>query len=163
MNIVRVTHLKNHTGILKLTTVFVFLFGGFILSLQVLVKPAVAQSLLPPATYYGWITPTTGFVPTAGMSVKALVNGVVCGQTTVEARSGKLAYTLQVTAENPVTPTNGCGTTTRTVVFQVGTWTMNHDRMWSNSQAWFHSLNRIKAQARSLPLDQVLFLPIVQR
>jgi hypothetical protein len=144
-----------------LLTIFSILFITFTISMMPPVHSAIAQPLLPPAVYYGWITPTVGFAPTAGMPVVALINGVSCGQTTVQPKDGRLAYTIHVLAENPVLPSNGCGAITRTVSFQVGNWTMEHSRLWSNRQAWFHSLTQVRVQASSADLEYTLYLPMI--
>lgn len=100
------------------------------------------ENFIPPATFYGWITPTGSFMPTVGMTVEAEVNGVVCGQGTVidSIEPGTLAYALQVSANNEM---GQCGLSGQTVVFQVGEWKMDHDVLWDNSQAWFHSLSDV--------------------
>lgn len=102
------------------------------------------QDMIPPATFYGWIMPTAGFTPTVGMPVVAQVNGVTCGQGTVidTVQPGTLAYTLQVSAINEM---GQCGLPGRTVVFQVGEWTMDQNVLWDNSQAWFLSLSEVAA------------------
>lgn len=100
------------------------------------------EDSVPSATFYGWTTPTVNFIPTVGMPVIAQVNGVTCGQGTVidTVQTGTLAYTLQVSAINEM---GQCGLSGRTVVFKVGEWTMDHDVLWDNSQAWFHSLSEV--------------------
>lgn len=94
----------------------------------------------PPATYYGWIMPNESFQPVVGMSVKARIGDIVCGEGTIEERNGQLAYKLQVKAENILGQANGCGTSQRQITFEVGDWVMQAQPNWDNSQAWFHSL-----------------------
>jgi hypothetical protein len=96
----------------------------------------------PPASFYGWITATAGFTPTAGMSVTAEIAGADCGQTTIQpATGGRLFYSLQVSAEPIGGPPNGCGWSGRTITFHIEDWVMAHDRLWDNSQAWFLPLD----------------------
>ena len=105
------------------------------------VAPNTANNVqLPPATFYGSITPTAGFTPTVGMPVVAMIGGQVCGQTTIVELDGRLAYSLKVMAENVTGEANGCGAAERTVVFRVGDWIMDHDRIWDNGQAWHQPL-----------------------
>ncbi|MCI0395709.1 MAG: FG-GAP-like repeat-containing protein, partial [Chloroflexi bacterium] len=107
---------------------------------------------LPPATYYGWITPTAGFTPTAGMSVTATISGTLCGQGLVQSWSGGLAYRVHVRAEGPAAP--GCGADGRPVVFAVGGVTMAEEAAWDNSQAQYHPLSQLAA-ATDLAVSQV--------
>ena len=95
---------------------------------------------LPPATFYGWVTATEGFTPTVGMTVTARIDGNVCGQTTVEALDTRLAYKVQVMAENAFAESNGCGQSGREVLFEVGDHVMEGTRRWDNRRTWFHSL-----------------------
>lgn len=108
------------------------------------IEPMVGidSNYVPPATFYGWITPTASFTPTVGMDVTAEMNGVLCGQGVVTdtVQPGTLAYTLQVSGINDM---GQCGLPGRTVVFRVGEWTMDHNVTWDNSQAWFHSLHEV--------------------
>lgn len=117
---------------------------GLVLVFCTLQATVFAQAPLPPpATFYGWIIPAADFAPAAGMIVKAEINGVLCGQTSIIIVEGQLAYVLQVDAEAMQAPFNGCGTPERTVVFSVGPWRMDHDRLWSNQGASFQPLNKI--------------------
>jgi hypothetical protein len=111
---------------------------------------------LPPVTYYGWITPTESFTPTVGMVVTAYINGHVCGNSVVGEVQGKLAYHLQVLAENALGTPNGCGALGRTVQFQVGEWIMAHNHIWDNSRAWFHPLHTLFPDSHSLYLPLVI-------
>ena len=113
--------------------------------------PRQAGDQLLPATFYGWINPTSDFVPAAGMPVKAEIDGTVCGETTVVEVDGRLAYAVQVSA---VAMVEECGATGRIVEFRVGDGLLNGGRSWDNSQAWLHSLGDTGKQ---------LFLPIVVR
>ncbi|MBV7333979.1 VCBS repeat-containing protein [Chloroflexi bacterium TSY] len=93
--------------------------------------------IVPPATYYGWITPTAYFTPTVGMQVTAEMNGTVYATTTIVELEGKLAYVLMVKPEF----IHQCGTSNHQIIFRVGPWVMSHNRTWDNRQAWFHSLS----------------------
>jgi hypothetical protein len=97
----------------------------------------------PPATFYGWITSTTGFTPTVGMAVTAWIGGNLCGQTTIQQYSdGRLYYALQVMSENLVGGSNGCALERDNVVFHAGNWVMNHDHPWLDHLAWYHPLSQ---------------------
>ncbi|MBV7333981.1 hypothetical protein KFU94_38250 [Chloroflexi bacterium TSY] len=93
--------------------------------------------VVPPATYYGWITPTVGFTPTVSTPVTAEINGAVYGTTTIVELEGKLAYVLMVKHEL----IHQCGTSSHRITFRVGSQIMDHDHVWDNSQAWLHSLS----------------------
>ncbi|HSH01392.1 MAG TPA: hypothetical protein VLL52_02665, partial [Anaerolineae bacterium] len=99
-----------------------------------------ANPQLPPATFFGWVTPTATFTPTAGSVVTARVDGNVCGSGTVVAWNGRLAYRLDVLAENLWGTANGCGTLGKVVVFEVDGVVLAADRPWANDQAWYHPL-----------------------
>ncbi|HSH01634.1 MAG TPA: hypothetical protein VLL52_03885, partial [Anaerolineae bacterium] len=104
-----------------------------------------SQSLalqFPPATYFGWITPTANiFTPTIGLPVTAWIDGTLCGSTTIIPWQGRLAYNLQVDSIALFGPSNNCGQDGKTVTFQVGSWTMDHNTLWHNDHAWYHPLN----------------------
>ncbi|HSH01632.1 MAG TPA: hypothetical protein VLL52_03875, partial [Anaerolineae bacterium] len=107
-------------------------------------NPSHLQSLqLPPATYFGWITPTTSFTPTIGMPVTAWIDDTLCGSTNIIAWQGRLAYTVQVASEPLWGTPNNCGQAGKTVTFKVGEWVMTHDRPWANDHAWYHPLTDI--------------------
>ena len=102
---------------------------------------------VPPATFYGWVTPTIGiFTPTEGMQITAEINGIACGQTTIQSLNGKLAYVLPVQSES--TLGNGlsqCGATGRPIVFRVGNRVMEQVCRWDSTHAWYHPLITIPA------------------
>jgi hypothetical protein len=115
--------------------------------------PVTTQEVqMPPATYYGWVTGSEGFTPSASMEVTAWINNTQCGQTTIVPWSGKLAYKLQVAAENLTGLPNGCGASGRQLVIKIEGRTMAADRTWDNSQAWHLSLGGNAYQ---------LYLPLV--
>lgn len=109
---------------------------------QAIESPTETNTPAAPAIYYGWITPTVGFAPTATMDIFAEINGKRCGQSKVVTQGVQLAYTLRVTAESPSAPYNSCGTTALTVTFVISNWRMDHDRKWDNTKANFLSLTR---------------------
>lgn len=91
----------------------------------------------PPATYFGWVTPTTGFAPVVGMTVTALIDAMPCGQgvLTDTLGVGQLAYVVDVPAGD------GCDSAGQIVSFQVGQWSVDHDRVWSNEVAHYQPLD----------------------
>ena len=109
----------------------------------------------PPATFYGWITPTTNFNPSAGDLITATVNGEPCGEGIITPLDDQLQYKVQVRAGND------CGAPGNRVSFVVNeeemaeTFTFDTADAW-NKQAWFHSLNIPAAN-----LVHNIFLPIV--
>ncbi len=112
------------------------------------------QLQMPPATYYGWISPTEEFTPTAGMSVTAWIDDRICGQTAIQELDGQLAYVLRVNSENVTGSTNNCGDLGDRVVFKIDGRVMGSDALWDNSRAWFHSLPEPK---------RTIYLPMVTR
>jgi hypothetical protein len=103
-------------------------------------RQASAALYLPPATYYGWVIPSSGaFTPTLGTSVTAWMEDIQCGQGEVLNWAGRLAYKLQVRSENALAP-DGCGVEGRPLVFKVGEQTMAGGRAWGNRQAYFYPL-----------------------
>jgi hypothetical protein len=105
------------------------------------------SSLLPPATFFGWVTANGEFNPAAGMAVRAKIDGKLCGETVVEEFAGLLAYKLQI-GQN-----NGCDVEEGMLVFEVGDWIMNHSSMWENSHALYHPLTNISTVPVLLALE----------
>ena len=97
---------------------------------------------IPPTTFYGWVTPTNGvFTPTLGMQITAEINGTTCGQTTIEALDGKLAYSLQVMSESIVGDGfEQCGANGRLINFRVEDQLVGQSCRWDNSHAWYYPL-----------------------
>ncbi|MGB0385898.1 MAG: FG-GAP-like repeat-containing protein, partial [Ardenticatenaceae bacterium] len=109
-----------------------------------------SQLSLPPATFYGWVTPSASFTPTLGMTVMAHIDGNLCGQTTIEELDGQLAYKLQVLAETISGEPNGCGESGKNIVFEVAGSVTEDEQAWDNRQASFHPLS-VSADATSSP------------
>lgn len=108
--------------------------------------------MLPPATYYGPVSPAPGFTPGAGMTVLATVDGVTCGQASVVPWSGGLAYKVQVSATQP--DLSPCGHDGATVVFSVDGQIMAESALWDNSHANYLPLGALAAAA-DLAVEQV--------
>lgn len=111
-----------------------------------------AADVLPPATVYGWVTASPGFNPAPGDTVVASIDGVTCGQTTVQSWSGQLAYKIQVDAARTDMP--DCGRDGATVVFSVDDQIMAASAPWDNTQARFLPLSAL-ATGADLAVDQV--------
>jgi hypothetical protein len=108
----------------------------------------------PPATYYGWVEPWLYFEPQVGDAVKAWIDGNLCGTGVVvdSVNPSRLAYKIQVAAD---ANGNGCGTSNRKVVFQVGEYLLPmYSVWWNDSQAIFRPFS---------PPPVVLFYPIIFR
>jgi len=120
-----------------------------------------ADAPLAPATYYGWITPSTGFTPTVGMRVSGGIDGVLCGETTIQLLDGKLAYILQVPASNPTAASLPCGARNKEIVFRVDHWFMDHNHVWDNSDAWLQPLNLVRQN--NTTMMKAVYLPYIQR
>lgn len=109
----------------------------------------------PPATYYGWATPTAGFTPTLGMTVTAYVGAIPCGQTTLTNTIGlpsQLGFVLDVQTDAG----DGCGNLAEVVSFQVNDWRMNHSQLWDNAYARYMVLDTVLVGA-DLAVSQEAF------
>ncbi|MCB0032859.1 MAG: hypothetical protein KDE51_02475, partial [Anaerolineales bacterium] len=115
----------------------------------------VANQQFPPATYYGYLLPYEDFQPTVGMSVTAWVEGVNCGEGSVESLNGQLAYTIQIQAEDV---SGNCGAAEKAVTLQVGSWTVAQRPYWDNSQAQFLTLSTL-ATTRPVYLPMIISQP----
>jgi len=92
-----------------------------------------------PATYYGEVLASVSvptFVPTVGMSVEAVINGQVCGQTITQQQNGAIVYVIKVLADNTIAGITGCGTAGATITFFVDQTQMQPTTTWDNSQVW---------------------------
>lgn len=122
-----------------------------------MVTAAVADRGLPtlPTTYYGAVLASQTFVPSAGMSVVAYVNGRSCGQGQTREVDGQIVYAIDVWADG-LDNAAGCGMTGSRVTFQVGSYVMENTTAWDNMQVWEVALSS------SLPQNS-LYLPLVTR
>ena len=99
---------------------------------------APAQQM-PPATYYGLVLPSENFTPTAGMEVLAWTNGKKCGQGMTQLIDGQVVYSVNVSADGPLTP--GCGKVGGVVHFQVGEYKMVSTAYWDTDRVWYVDLS----------------------
>lgn len=111
----------------------------------------------PPTTFYGELTASALFTPTAGMAISATVNGVVCGSAVVQEVNSSPGYVVQVSAET----SGACGDAGRTVEFWVdgepfGT------AVWNNSQAQYTPLTHTLAPPPPSALPTI-YLPFITR
>ncbi len=111
--------------------------------------PLLAGPATPPATFYGEVKATAGFLPKAGLPVTAWINGVNCGNSITQIADGKVVYSIHVLASGPSSP--GCGLAGSTVLFKVGEQHIFATGIWDYNQFW--------------PLDiqvtQYQFIPLV--
>jgi len=123
------------------------------------------QSQLPPATFYGWVTQTASFTPGPGTPVTAWINNTLCGQGRVQQLNGRLAYVIQVTANDGSGEANGCGQTDRVVTFKIGEQIMPNDHHWHNYQACYHPLGLSSASNSRTNCFFVFrtYMPVVER
>lgn len=106
---------------------------------------------MPPATYYGTILSSGNFTVAPGMEVIAWTNGVKCGDAVTQLIGGQVVYSINVSADGPVTPK--CGKQGDLVYFQVGGHKMTVTTHWNTDRVWY------------LPLDaQIkLYFPLMGR
>ncbi|MFZ4663362.1 MAG: FG-GAP repeat domain-containing protein [Caldilineaceae bacterium] len=116
---------------------------------------------LAPATYYGWITPSASFTPTIGMTVTALIDNVVCGETSITTIEGQLAYALAVAADDAGDESGGCGVSGKNVIFKVGDTMLPQGVAWNNAQANFWPLTDMIPDGIERP--NRIYLPLANR
>jgi len=107
---------------------------------------------LPPATFYGLISPSPGFTPTANQPVKAWIDGADCGSGQTLSVNGQIGYSIHVFADGQMSP--GCGEPGKTVRLQVGSVYLGISPTWSSDQVW-----RVDQPGT----QQAIFLPLVVR
>ena len=93
---------------------------------------------LPPATFYGWVNPTSDFTPVEGMIVSAWIDDQLCGQGKIERVNGRLAYKVQVKAEPIMSASKTCGHLGEPIQFRIDQHLMGM-AIWDNSQAHYLS------------------------
>jgi len=106
---------------------------------------------LPPATLYGLVPARDGFVPMAGMTLTAFINGVACGQAVTRDYGGQVVYVLNVFADGM--GSEGCGASGRVVTVKAGATTLG-------TVAW--SVGAVQ-EVTLAPANLQLFLPLIQR
>ncbi len=95
--------------------------------------PQSANLMGPPATYYGVVSSTAPFVPVAGMTVSAYVDGALCGRGETLSVGGDIVYSVNV----GYTPVGGmCGVSGQVVTFQVESVMMSATAEWNNHDVW---------------------------
>ena len=95
------------------------------------------------------------------MTVTALIDNVICGETTITTIDGQLAYLLPVAAADSADETASCGVAGKAVTFKVGDNVMAHNVAWNNAQATFWSLGETMAPNADLP--HRTYLPLINR
>ncbi|MGB0388165.1 MAG: proprotein convertase P-domain-containing protein, partial [Ardenticatenaceae bacterium] len=103
-------------------------------------SPLMGDLEAPPTTFYG---PITGpLAPSVGTPITAMINGVVCGRSTVQEWERAVAYKIQVSSDTG----DGCGETDDTVVFALDGQLLptSNNRLWDNSGAQYHTLQAIE-------------------
>jgi hypothetical protein len=108
-------------------------------------------SLNPPATYYGVVPGGDGFTPVESQEVLALVGETVCGRGRTRAVGEQIVYSVNVNAVGTGDQA-GCGTTGRTVRFQVAGRLMATTAPWDDTNLTRLDLETRVAARVSLPL-----------
>jgi hypothetical protein len=127
---------------------------------------ALADALLPPATFYGPLEGEAARQLTAGQPIQAYVGGVLCGAGTMTQFNGRWIYKLQVAAATAVAGAgNSCGYLGAPVTFTVSGNTVAEQPRWDNRQAQYQPLT---APVKPLSVapgagSHRLFLPLLQR
>jgi hypothetical protein len=103
----------------------------------------------PPATFFGSVLSSDGFTPDAGQEVKAIIDGVVCGQSITQIYQDMVVYVIDVAAGTEIL---GCGALGRTVTFEVAGYQMTSHAGWSTGRPQLLPLQSSK---------QYLFLPLL--
>jgi hypothetical protein len=110
-----------------------------------------AQDLLPPppSTVYGVLSNAWGFAPAEGLTVEAVIDGVVCGQTaTKKIDDVSIGFVLDILARDGAT--EGCGRTGNAVAL---VFTVNAQKIVGVVTAWDNSTIRQLSPSRvALPI-----------
>jgi hypothetical protein len=92
----------------------------------------IQMGLWPPATFYGAVSGSATFTPSAQMAVTAYVNGNQCGQALTQLVGGQVVYTIDVdAAQGGANP--GCGQLGQAVTFKVGGQAMLPTGVWDDT------------------------------
>jgi len=91
----------------------------------------------PPATFYGIVTGDENFTPLPGMSVRAWVNGALCGNSEIRDVDGQVVFSIKVDALNPLSgQVDDCGIPGAEITFEVEGQTAFATYEWDNTRAW---------------------------
>lgn len=124
---------------------------------------AAASAPAAPASYYGWIASDATFAPAVGMRVTATIDGVVCGETTVQLVNGQLGYVIRVAANDPQDALPTCGGAGKALTFTVGDQPMAQTASWNNQAVQFLALGQTVG-VNAVPVQpNQLYLPLVRK
>lgn len=107
--------------------------------------------------------PGSTFTPAEGMRITATIDGVVCGETTVQLLNGQPGYILRVAANDPQDAAPSCGEVGKVIAFTVGEFPMGQTATWRNQVVHFLSLGQIAGLSTTPTQPHLLYLPLVQR
>jgi subtilisin-like proprotein convertase family protein len=121
--------------------------------------PADSETLLtsanippsPPATFYGLVADQPGAPASAGVAVRAWVNGKQCGQGQTQLIGGQVVYAIHVLA-NGAGQASGCSQLGQLISFQVGSQMVTTTAPWDNRQLWHLPLGTTSGVKYYLPL-----------
>jgi uncharacterized repeat protein (TIGR01451 family) len=105
---------------------------------------------VPPAIYYGNTGPD---INQSGLSVKAWINGNLCGQGQTLEANGKTAYAIDVFADD-FNRSSGCGTSGSIIQITIDGQEMTPSQTWNHNQFW-----EVNLTAK----EHKIFLPLVLR
>ena len=88
------------------------------------------ELIAPPATVYGFVTGQDGNSLREGMTIRAKIGNVVCGESQLQRWQGQLAYVIQVKADSG----DGCGKIGRTINFEIEGQPLSFIASWDNRQ-----------------------------
>jgi hypothetical protein len=135
--------------------------GDGVVASQIAATPSGTPTA--PAIYYGWVAAEQNFTPVEGMPVIATIDGVVCGETTVQRFNGQPGYVLRVAADDPQANGTTCGESGKVITLTVGGITMAQSATWNNQGVSYLSLS----QTSDLNIDPSqtarAFLPVVRK
>ncbi|MCB0080702.1 MAG: hypothetical protein KDE47_07230, partial [Caldilineaceae bacterium] len=120
---------------------------------------AAAETALfptPPSTFYGVVPPSATFVPTAGMTVTASIDGHVCAQSMTHIAEGQVVYTIDVFAADLNRPS--CGQFGRAIVFAIDNHPAVATAVWDNSRIF-----ELPLAIDQPPAAHTLYLPVIAR
>jgi hypothetical protein len=95
------------------------------------------------------------------MTVTALIDNVVCGETSITTIEGQLAYALAVAADDASDENGSCGVSGKNVIFKVGDTLMPQGVAWNNAQATFWPLTDMIPDEIERP--NRIYMPLANR
>lgn len=92
-----------------------------------------------------------------------MIDGVVCGETTVQLVNDQLGYVIGVAVNDPQDVASTCGEAGKTITFRVGDQPMAQTAPWNNQRVQFLGLGQTVGLSASPAQPNLLYLPLVRK